>query len=259
MAKINEEKFVHEEYKKADGLNTRISIHEKYSTNKMGVGNWYFTKYEIKDGMKVLELGCGSGAMWVNHKDVIGRFSKLVLSDLTEGMLAETKKNVGEAGNIEYKVIDIQDIPYEDSSFDMVIANYMLYHVPDISKALSEVRRVLKDDGIFYAGTAGENGIMENLIRMLGQEMFYNNSFSLENGEDKLKQVFSQIDIERYPDSLAVTNIEDLMDYIYSGITFKNECTLSRDEVRTILTGKMVDGVLVLPKDPGMFVARGIA
>ncbi|MBQ3798621.1 MAG: methyltransferase domain-containing protein [Butyrivibrio sp.] len=156
-------------------------------------------------------------------------------------------------------MIDIQDIPYEDSSFDMVIANYMLYHVPDISKALSEVRRVLKDDGIFYAGTAGENGIMENLIRMLGQEMFYNNSFSLENGEDKLKQVFSKIDIERYPDSLAVTNIDDLMDYIYSGITFKNECTLPRDEVRAILTGKMVDGVLMLPKDPGMFVARGIA
>ena len=52
------------------------------------------------------------------------------------------KKNVGERENIEYKQIDVQNIPYEDSSFDIVIANMMLYHVHDINKAVSEIRRV---------------------------------------------------------------------------------------------------------------------
>ncbi len=43
-----------------------------------------------------------------------------------------TKNNIGGYDNIEYKVLDIQEIPYENATFDVVIANMMLYHVPDI-------------------------------------------------------------------------------------------------------------------------------
>ena len=66
---------------------------------------------------------------------------------------------------------------------------------------------------------------------------------------------FSEVEIERYEDSLEVTNINDLMEYIYSGITFKNACKMSQDEVKHKLLDCMEDGVLRLPKDPGMFVA----
>ena len=83
------------------------------------------------------------------------------------------------------------------------------------------------------------------------------NSFSLENGGEKLEPFFLNVEIERYKDSLEVTNIDDLMDYIYSGITFEKSCTLPRERVREILLEHMVDGVLKLPKDPGTFVAWG--
>jgi SAM-dependent methyltransferase len=252
---IDDAKFVKEQYKNSSGLSTRISIHDKYSTNKMGLHNWYFTVMKFEDGMKVLELGTGSAVMWVNHKDIIGRLSQLVLSDMSEGMLAEAKKNLEELTGVEFEVIDIQDIPYEDNTFDVVIANCMLYHVPDIDKAVSEVRRVLKPGGYFYAGTSGKNGILETIVDILGQDISYDNNFSLENGGEKLKLCFSNVEIERYKDSLEVTNIDDLMDYIYSGITFENSCTLSKDEVRERLTAHMVGGVLKLPKDPGLFVA----
>lgn len=252
---INETTSVKEQYKKTDNLNTRISIHDKYSTNKMGLPNWYFTIYKIEDGMKILELGCGTGSMWIDHRDVINRCSQVVLSDLSEGMLAEAKNKVGVFQNTEYKIIDIQEIPFKDDYFDIVIANYMLYHVPDIDRAVSEVRRVLKKGGHFYAGTTGENGIMETIVKILGVDLAYTNTFSLENGKEKLDPYFHQIEIKRYVDSLEVTNIDDLMDYIYSGITFKNACKLSQDEVRCKLVSCMEDGVLKLPKDPGMFVA----
>ncbi len=49
--------------------------------------------------------------------------------------------------------------------------------------------------------------------------------------------------------------MDDLLEYVYSGITFRNECKLSADEVRSRLKARMEDGVLMLPKDPGMFVA----
>ena len=252
---INETKSVKEQYKKTDNLNTRITIHDKYSTNKMGLPNWYFTIYKIEDGMKILELGCGTGSMWIDHRDVINRCSQVVLSDLSEGMLAEAKNKVGVFQNTEYKIIDIQEIPFKDDYFDIVIANYMLYHVPDIDKAVSEVRRVLKKGGHFYAGTTGENGIMETIVKILGVDLAYTNTFSLENGKEKLEPYFPQIEIKRYVDSLEVTNIDDLIDYIYSGITFKNACKMSTEEVRNKLLSCMEDGILRLPKDPGMFVA----
>ena len=77
----------------------------------------------------------------------------------------------------------------------------------------------------------------------------------MENGTAQLEPYFSKVEIERYKDSLEVTNIDDLMEYIYSGITFKNACKLSSEEVRNKLISCMEDGVLRLPKDPGMFVA----
>lgn len=132
----------------------------------------------------------------------------------------------------------------------------MLYHVPDIEKALTEVRRVLKNGGYFYAGTTVENGIMETIVQYLNMSFKYENTFSLENGLAQLEPYFSEVHIERYIDSLAVTDMDDLMEYIYSGITFKNECKLSSDEVKKILTRHMKNGILNLPKDPGMFVAK---
>jgi len=253
--KINETLSVKEQYKKTDNLKTRISIHDKYSTNKMGIANWYFTIYQIENGMKVLELGCGTGSMWINHKDAISKCSHIVFSDLSNEMLAETQNNIGVFHNTEYRIIDIQEIPFSDNYFDIVIANYMLYHVPNIDKAVSEVSRVLKKGGYFYAGTAGDNGIMETIVKILGINLSYTNPFSLENGTKIMEPYFSHIEIKRYVDSLEVTNIDDLMDYIYSGITFKNACKLTQDEVRNKLISSMEDGILRIPKDPGMFVA----
>lgn len=251
----NETEKVQAQYAKADGLNTRLSIHEKYSTNRMGLGNWFFTVYSIEEGMKVLELGCGTGSMWTNHKDVVGKCSEIVFSDFSAGMLETAKANIGELPNVKYQVIDIQDIPFEDNYFDMVIANFMLYHVPDIEKALSEVSRVLKKGGSFYAGTSGEHGVMETIVGWLGFEGVFVNPFSLDNGRERLERYFSHVATMKYIDSLEVTDLDDLMEYVYSGITFKNAVTLPKEEVRTILESHMENGVLTLPKEPGTFIS----
>lgn len=64
---------------------------------------------------------------------------------------------------METRKIDITDIPFEDGSFDFAIANHMLYHVPDLDKAIGEVHRVLKPDGVFYATTTGGRGLSDYL------------------------------------------------------------------------------------------------
>ena len=189
MRTINNQKTVKEQYANATNLNTRISIHQKYSTNKMGFGNWIFSNYKITKNMKVLELGCGTGDMWKGHEDLMEACSKIVLSDFSESMLENAKTNSGDKANVEYRIIDIQDIPFEAETFDVVIANMMLYHVPDMSRGLSEVRRVLKKGGTFYCATFGEHGIMEFLSHALnayGVEDKVDKNFTLQNGKEIL-------------------------------------------------------------------------
>ena len=258
MGKINDISVVKQQYATANNLNTRISIHEKYSTNKMGFGNWIMSNYKMEEGMKVLELGCGTGNMWKNRESIISNCSKLILSDFSEGMVAVTKENVGNYDNIEYKVIDIQEIPYENETFDIVIANMMLYHVPDIHKGLTEVRRVLKKDGSFYCATYGEHGIIEYLSKLLaayGVEDNINKNFTLQNGYEILSKSFSKVKKLEYVDSLAVTNIDDMVNYIYSLPSMTSLSNVPKHIIKTVLMQNLTNGILNVPKEYGMFIA----
>lgn len=146
---------VREQYKTANNLNKRISIHEKYSVNKQGFGNWIFSHYDIEPNVRILELGCGNGNMWRGRTDLPNGV-KLVLTDISEGMLDSAKEALGRRNGISYEIADIENLPYENGSFDRIIANMMLYHVHDLDKGLCEVRRTLSDNGIFYCATFGK-------------------------------------------------------------------------------------------------------
>ena len=258
MSKINDVSVVKQQYAMANNLNTRISIHDKYSTNKLGFGNWIFSNYRIDKGAKVLELGCGTGDMWKNRESLICSCSKIILSDFSEGMVATTKDNIGSYDNIEYKVLDIQEIPYKDATFDIVIANMMLYHVPDIDKGLTEVRRVLKREGRFYCATYGEHGIIEYLSKIFstyGVEDNINKNFTLQNGYKILSKTFSKVEKKEYIDSLAVTNIDDMVDYIYSLSSMTSLNSVPKQEIKDILMKNTTYGVLNVPKEYGMFIS----
>ncbi|MBO4636260.1 MAG: methyltransferase domain-containing protein [Clostridiales bacterium] len=259
MDTLNNSGTVKDQYKTSDNLDIRIAIHSRYSTNKTGFGNWIISNYGIEKGMRVLELGCGTGNMWTGKKDLTDMCSELILSDFSEGMISKAKENLDGYGNIRYQVIDIQDIPYPDDSFDMVIANMMLYHVPDLQKGLSEVRRVLKDGEKFCCATFGVNGLMESIVSMFSEfdavsETNYN--FTLQNGRDKLSPFFSDIEMLHYDDSLEVTNIEDMINYIRSLSNMSALYKLPEETIRGVLQRNMSDGILKLPKDYGMFIAR---
>ena len=247
------------QYGTSEKLNTRISIHSKYSTNKQGFGSWITDQYQFPENASVLELGCGTGDMWKGHEDLIKACDRLVLSDFSEGMLENAKANLGEKPGLEYRVIDIQNIPFDDESFDVVIANMMLYHVPDIRRGLSEVRRVLKKGGAFYCATFGEHGIIEFLSRVLnayGVEDNVNKNFTLQNGEKILEPFFSDVQRLNYEDSLAVTDIDDLVEYIYSLSSMTSLSTVAKEEIHEVLAKHMINGVLQVPKEYGMFCCR---
>lgn len=256
MAGINDSETVRKQYEDAGRLNTRISIHEKYSQNKLGFGNWIFFRYDIHPSDRILELGCGTGSMWKNKIDSLPEGVTLYLTDFSEGMSQAAKETLGERDNVNYGVVDIEDVPYESGSFDMVIANMMLYHVNDLDKGLSEVRRVLKDGGAFYCATFGENGIVPFTARLLGVAEYTNKRFTLQNGSGILSGHFKNVTRLDYEDFLAVTDVNDLIDYIYSLEGMSDISKIGRDTLRTVLEKNMTDGVLKVPKEYGMFVCE---
>lgn len=259
MHMINDKNIVQKQYENASNLNTRISIHEKYSVNRQGFSNWIASHYSISEGSRILELGCGTGDLWKQNTALIERCSELVLTDISEEMLQTARRNVGEHAKVTYNVVDIQKIPYASGSFDFVIANMMLYHVPDLKRGLSEVKRVLKKDGRFTCATYGEHGIVEfiaGLLKPYGAEEKLNKNFTLQNGGQILGEFFSSVKMLEYSDSLEVTDPEDMLDYVYSLTGMTGIGSISRDVLKSVLQQNMVDGILSVPKEYGMFVCR---
>ena len=96
--------------------------------------------------------------MWKENANRIPPKWDITLSDLSSGMLDSAWRNLVVTGrNFKFKEIDAQKIPFEDETFDAVIANHMLYHVPDRPKAIAEIKRVLKPNGRLFATTIGKN------------------------------------------------------------------------------------------------------
>jgi SAM-dependent methyltransferase len=150
-------------------------------------------------------------------------------------------------GAFQFKEIDAQAIPFEDESFDAVIANHMLYHVPDRTKAIAEIKRVLKPGGHFIATTVGENHMHEIMdwFRRIHVDNVWESfvvPFTLENGLEQLQPHFSHVALSRYEDNLFVTEIEPLIAYIRSGVRVtelsENELASLRLDLETELKAK---------------------
>lgn len=225
--KIDNTDLVKEQYKNSSNLDARINLHS-FNINKIDWHVWCFEKMNMPEGSKVLELGCGNGLLWTKNKEAIKQSLDITLSDLSEGMLQGAKKNINNP-NIKYQIIDVQDIPYEDECFDVVIARHMLYHVPDIDKALSEIKRVLKPNGKFYVSTNGSENMKElkDLVNGYNKDTKYNpqkvfaDKFGIENGTEILKRYFNNVKLEKFDGQIVVDKAEPVVGYVTSGMNTK--------------------------------------
>ena len=252
-----------DQYKDSSSLDARITLHQRFSTNPQGWFNWVFdTLIKLPVKANVLELGCGSGEMWKECASRIPAGWVITLTDLSDGMLDAAWRNLVPLGrNFKFEQMDAQSILYGDKSFDAVIANHMLYHVPDREKALAEIKRVLKDDGHLIATTVGNAHIQEIVqwlkrVRTKEQPLRFSSPFTLENGLEQLKNVFSQVKMSRYVDNLEVTEIDPLFAYIRSSISAVDLSEEKLGELKKDLTAVLEkEGKIFITKDSGLFEA----
>jgi len=214
---------VDHQYADASNLAARRRLHARFSTNTHGWHRWVFDQLDLRPRCAVLEVGCGGGALWLDNSDRIPAGWDIVLSDRSAGMLAEARQRLRLLGRgFAFGVFGVQDIPFPDARFDAVIANHMLYHVPDLDRAIGELRRVLRPTGRLYAATngAGHMAELHDLIRSVAPQATVGwtqlTSFELENGADPLAHHFGRVTVARYDDALAVTEVEPLVAYVLS-------------------------------------------
>lgn len=259
---MSNKSLVKEQYKNTDNLKLRKSLHEKYSVNKVGFHRWMFEQYPFSPKMKILELGSGRGELWgcyFENDALQGYEMDITLSDLSEGMVDHIGR-IYAGKRISVKKVDIMDIPFENETFDLIIANSMLYHVKDIDSALAEVRRVLKKGGLFFCATSGENGMTRFLYDALDElGIPYSHefaiSFTLQNGMQMLKKQFAKVERRDYEDALEIDVIEDYLAYIYSMASMQGLERRYYDKLLNYFSSKKVNGYLHIPKEYGMFVA----
>lgn len=107
----------------------------------------------IEGGMTVMELGCGPGLYTTDFARAIGKEGKLYAADLRREMIDRLKRKLGkpaykDLGNIETKVAGAYELPFQDETIDLVIMVAVLPEIPDKGKALKEIHRILKPNGI---------------------------------------------------------------------------------------------------------------
>ncbi len=216
------------QYRTSSNLDARAALHRQFSTSTTQWQPWVFALLALEPGMRVLECGCGPGWLWRENVARIPADCSITLTDLSPGMVAEAEAALAPNGpHFTFQPANIQALDFANETFDVVVANHMLYHVPDLALALSEIRRVLKPNGRFVAATNGNNHLRElpELIpaslreksasfRMRGEDAQL--PFRLENGRSLLAPYFATVDLYLYDDSLYVTEVDPLLAYAFS-------------------------------------------
>jgi SAM-dependent methyltransferase len=260
MSCLTDRSHLDHQYRDSFNLDARVALHQRFSMNPYGFYPWYLDQLDVPANARILEAGAGSGALWQEVAERIPPGWQITLTDLSAGMLATAERNLAPIRPFTFVQADAQEIPFPHETFDAVLANHMLYHVPDRPRALAEFQRVLKPGGHLYAATNGPGHLKElrDLLAAYVEQMPLKGGigFGLDDGAEQLAPYFEHIELHRYHDAFHVTEAEPLRAYIRSmsdqwPIPVERRAMLDRriDEM-------IPEGPIHIGKEAGMFTAR---
>jgi SAM-dependent methyltransferase len=252
------------QYRDSSKLTARANLHSRYGTANMPWFAWVVKQVEWKRDAVVLEVGCGPGWIWEQARHGVPGDLQLMLTDLSIGMVEEAvERTRASFGDVDGAVVNAETLPFAAHTFDTVVANHMLYHVPDPAQAVAELRRVLRDDGVLIAATNGPSHLHELLeitTEVFGPNAWprFLDAFGAHNGAGILDPHFASVEWCNYDGDLVCTNADDVVAYLVSlppgESAPEDELRRLRDVVaRTMTEG---DGALRVTKETGVFVCR---
>ena len=173
-------------------------------------------------------------------------------------MLRTARERVGGLG-FTVAQTDARWLPFRDDTFDRVIANHMLYHVPDRSAAFSEIKRVLRPGGKLFASTNSETSMsaLFDLVEDIQLGTYRprtTDNFSLESGSEQMQPYFNSMKIAYFEDALHITEAQPVIDYVGStGRLNEQNLAVVGERTQSILDEH---GVWVVDKLGGLFICE---
>ncbi len=219
MSWIDDQKHLKEvQYRTPQRLNARFELHRRFSQQTEDFLSWTGRMLPITAGQRLLDVGCGPARLWQTLTD-LPEAVRVVLADFSAGMMRTARHALHADGRFGFAQADVQALPMQAALFDGVVANHMLYHVPDIDHAVRELARVLRPGGWLCTACNGVGHVQE-IYQLAGR--FTHKSmaadpglrYSLENGADFLAECFTDIRVLRHAGDLWVTEAQPLVDYI---------------------------------------------
>jgi SAM-dependent methyltransferase len=181
---IDDAAFVRAQYESEDNLRARKSAYVNAEGDDPR--EFAFKAVAGAEPRCVLEVGGGEGELAERIRDELG--AAVIAIDLSERMV-----EIQQSKGIDARVGDVQELPFADGEFDVVVAAWMLYHVPDLDRGLAEIARVLRQGGRLVAVTNAIDHLQE-LWELAGRETSLRTfTFRTENAEESLRRHFASV------------------------------------------------------------------
>ena len=238
-------------------LDARADLHRGFSVAKQPWHQWVLDQVALVSGETVVELGAGTGLLWTVNSSRLPAGLRLHLTDLSMAMCHRLLADVPAVATVS--CCDAQRVPFRDGSADVLIANHMLYHVPDQAATLAECSRVLRPGGRAIFATNGRDHMKElaPLLQAVGLTDPWaeptHQAFTLEDAPRIVGKVFARVDVARFDDGLKVDDPNAVMAYIES---FAQLDLDQRTPLRREISRRMTDGHLAITKSAGLIRAH---
>ena len=276
MKLTSQREEVIKQYIKSDNLEKRINIYE-YSTSDVNWHDYLLDKCDIKEGMSILDIGCGNGLLWYRERNLLPDNINIYLVDNSKAMLDSAKqihfseKDFYTDKNIKfhYHICDASNInklsEINSKKFHRIMANHMLYHIDDSDRKLllGYVNAMLTDDGKFIASTIGKNHMKE--IFELAYEYdknvkapeWFSRGFILENGKEQLDDFFSNVTMFYHDNNLLIPDWRVIYDYLCSLPGIEKVMRKNKEASVKFLRDRVTESKpFFIRKSTGVFVAK---
>jgi SAM-dependent methyltransferase len=160
---------------------------------------------------RALEVGPGAGRMAERVRDELGAEVRAV--DTSERMVELTRQR-----GIEAQVADVTHLPYGDAEFDCVFAGWVLYHVLDRDRSISECARVLRPGGRFTTATLADEN-MADLWNFIGSPRERSLTFSSTNGAEQLERHFARVEAREAEGVVVFPTPEEMRQFVAANMT----------------------------------------
>jgi SAM-dependent methyltransferase len=189
---------------------------------------------------RVLEVGCGTGEFAARMRRTLD--ADVVAIDISPRMVELARRR-----GVDAHVCDVQRLAFDDGAFDCAFAGWMLYHVPDLDRALAELARALAQNGRLIATTFGEDDMPE-LWNLVGGDPEPPLSFALENGADLLGRHFARVECRRVEAWTVFPDVDAVRSYVAATIT-RSHLAARVETLERPLRARHVQAVFVADKD----------